>query len=951
MIAAGRRSTAPASPCGVPARTRRVRRLLFVTLGLAFLAPWPVPPALATNPDSVKFTLEGCRNDGTITLPTSGGKFICPDPPPLGGPDSTYTAGNLGKSWNELDLVPYRFIADAGNSAPASQTYTIAVVLDAADAGRTGYDVLSAPELNTVLSDAGCTAPVVGAEHTVSPGLGGIGTSRYRLVTVTQAKNTTCVFDYFGRLALGSHLFLGASLHANLALPTTDVHEITTSGIGSKDVSIPVNQIAPQELSKDMGATENTDHVWTLAKSRSPAEVKFGDTCAPDATFTRPVAISIEWQILAAAPMGDITVVTHIYATNPASRSITVTVTDQIRSGTTVFDTATGSATVPANTTLLVLTHTTTLPSGTTDLNDVATATYTDLVSGIPVPGQTTAAASATVQFTDLDTAAVITDQESITGDGLSFSVDTTTAGTFAGGYTLGTPTTGPVDWSSGTQTGGGAVTFGKTIRLDGPRITSGTLSDGATLTGSSGFTATAAASATVSADATVTLTITKTMPDILQGSDTVTFSFTVTDSQHNVVATPTITFAAGETSKSVDVTGLAPGTYTVTETPDPDFTSAADPANGVVTINLPKCSGAVRFDNTLAQQGSAHAQVEKVTIPAGTSTGWSFTLTGPGVSETVNNVQAGTGFVPFQSPLTQEGTYAITETGGPAGFDQTGSSGCTFTVNFPADSGNTFSCTVTNTQRQGRIIIRKVTNPSGSPQSFTFNPSYGSSFNLTDGQSNDSGPLVPGIYAVSESVPAGWDLTSATCSDGSPVTAISLQADETVTCTFTNTKASSIDNPPPPGGPARTIGFWKNWASCARSKGHQTPVLDQTLQLGDITIGILTLHDSNPDPTVASDCLAAVRLLSKQRIDNGQNKASDPAFNLAAQLLAADLNVLAGAGTCPTAATAITSAQSLLAVIHFNGQTHDKMTATQVSQAHSLATTLDKYNNNTLCQ
>ena len=34
-----------------------------------------------------------------------------------------------------------------------------------------------------------------------------------------------------------------------------------------------------------------------------------------------------------------------------------------------------------------------------------------------------------------------------------------------------------------------------------------------------------------------------------------------------------------------------------------------------------------------------------------------------------------------------------------------------------------------------------------------------------------------------------GWDLTSATCSDKSPVTAISLQAGETVTCVFTNTR------------------------------------------------------------------------------------------------------------------------------------------------------------------
>ena len=75
---------------------------------------------------------------------------------------------------------------------------------------------------------------------------------------------------------------------------------------------------------------------------------------------------------------------------------------------------------------------------------------------------------------------------------------------------------------------------------------------------------------------------------------------------------------------------------------------------------------------------------------------------------------------------------------------------------------------------------------------------------------------------------------------------------------------------------------------------------------------------------------------------------ASDPAFNLAAQLLAADLNIVAG--TCPAAVNAINDAQTLLAAVHFNGITHDKLSAAQATQANSLATTLDHYNNNLLC-
>jgi hypothetical protein len=47
---------------------------------------------------------------------------------------------------------------------------------------------------------------------------------------------------------------------------------------------------------------------------------------------------------------------------------------------------------------------------------------------------------------------------------------------------------------------------------------------------------------------------------------------------------------------------------------------------------------------------------------------------------------------------------------------------------------------------------------------------------------------LAPGTYSVAEGAVSGWTQTSATCTDGSPVTAISLQASENVTCTFTNT-------------------------------------------------------------------------------------------------------------------------------------------------------------------
>jgi hypothetical protein len=87
-------------------------------------------------------------------------------------------------------------------------------------------------------------------------------------------------------------------------------------------------------------------------------------------------------------------------------------------------------------------------------------------------------------------------------------------------------------------------------------------------------------------------------------------------------------------------------------------------------------------------------------------------------------------------------------------------------------------------------ITVDKVTVPSGDPTSFHFNASYDADgFDLTDTAApNESGPLVPGTYSVSEVVPANWDLTSAVCDDGSDPSSINLSANEHVTCVFTDT-------------------------------------------------------------------------------------------------------------------------------------------------------------------
>jgi uncharacterized repeat protein (TIGR01451 family) len=148
-------------------------------------------------------------------------------------------------------------------------------------------------------------------------------------------------------------------------------------------------------------------------------------------------------------------------------------------------------------------------------------------------------------------------------------------------------------------------------------------------------------------------------------------------------------------------------------------------------------------------------------------------------------------------------GSYTVTESTLPAGWDFSNLVCVDPTTNSSVDlnarkatinlsAGETVTCTFTNTKR-GQIVVEKQTNPDGDPQLFTFAPSYGSNFQLSDGQTNTSAFLTPGTYSVSETVPGGWDQTGATCDDGSSPGSIGLSAGETVKCTFTNTKRGAL--------------------------------------------------------------------------------------------------------------------------------------------------------------
>ena len=424
-----------------------------------------------------------------------------------------------------------------------------------------------------------------------------------------------------------------------------------------------------------------------------------------------------------------------------------------------------------------------------------------------------------------------------------------------------------------------------------------------------------------------------------------------------------------GSQGKDVD-----PGQYTVTETAEAgwDLTGIncsdanSSGSGSTATFNV-EPGETVRCIFNNKQRGKII--VEKQTNPDGAA--GNFTFTGNAAGTISDN---GTIEVPNLAP----GTYYSTEGDPTPNFDLTSivcddanSSGSvgTRTATFQLDPGETVKCTFTNTQRGMAKVIKTVsggpvTQPQGSGFVFQLRsgavPQYpnGEGTILETGEANAGNggviaftkKLVPGdTYQLCEIIMPGW-MTSLVGfvpnSVGNPVVDNSPIC-VNFTVTAGQTTEISVDNTPPPGGRALTIGFWKNWASC--SGGKQKPVLDQTLASFPIASG-QTTHGVYIGDLYVDTCLEATRILNKSTVNTGAKKASDPAFNLAAQLLAAKLNLQAGAGVCPAALLAINNAQTRLDTLNFNGVTHGTISNALATTLNNLATTIDNYNNNNLC-
>ncbi|MBB6087262.1 Ig-like domain-containing protein [Wenzhouxiangella marina] len=97
-----------------------------------------------------------------------------------------------------------------------------------------------------------------------------------------------------------------------------------------------------------------------------------------------------------------------------------------------------------------------------------------------------------------------------------------------------------------------------------------------------------------------------------------------------------------------------------------------------------------------------------------------------------------------------------------------------------------------------GTLIVQKETLPDGSPQNFTFTGDAAGM--IQDGQQIVVSGLAPGSYSSTEQLPLLWTLSSIVCDDGnssgdlaSATATFVVDANETVTCVFTNTELGPI--------------------------------------------------------------------------------------------------------------------------------------------------------------
>ncbi len=180
----------------------------------------------------------------------------------------------------------------------------------------------------------------------------------------------------------------------------------------------------------------------------------------------------------------------------------------------------------------------------------------------------------------------------------------------------------------------------------------------------------------------------------------------------------------------------------------------------------------------------------------------------------------------------------------------------------------------------------------------------------------------------------------------------------DTATVTTTAGAGDSIDDrfdlPPEArasigGGDPRLPAYWAVWNTCAPDNRADVAAAN-----GGRDAGFVLVDDVLADPGIGlgdhllSSCEESVALL-EGRTGSG-DATDDPVYMLAAQLLAAELNLTVGAESCPAADEAVLGAHLVLSSSNFDGVSPSPLDVEAGGALPDLIDLLTAYNAGDLC-
>ncbi len=262
-----------------------------------------------------------------------------------------------------------------------------------------------------------------------------------------------------------------------------------------------------------------------------------------------------------------------------------------------------------------------------------------------------------------------------------------------------------------------------------------------------------------------------------------------------------------------------AGGTYAITERLPQgwEFTAGfcdhayAEGTNGVTGVTVTDGETTTCILTNTKEEIPPQTYLKLIKTTSGGNTTFNYTVSGPTQLSPVITTSNGLG-VSGPSQVA-EGTYSITESV-PQGWnfdsaicDHAYSSGTNGVINVTVVANETTTCTFTNTaddtpEIASLKIIKNTINGNGTFEYAVTGPTSSVPSVTTTGGIGSSGvvPVDEGTYAITETVLNGWSFNTANCDHTyslgtNGVTNVMVVANETTTCTFTNTKKTIPPN------------------------------------------------------------------------------------------------------------------------------------------------------------